>query len=364
MPSFRSRVTGLRLPLSVAPRLHVGLLAALLLLLASPAMAGGLADVAQQASPVAAQSAAADDDDVVDLAPMVVSGVHAGPGLWKIRNGDNTLYLLGTVSPMPRRMEWISPQVESVVARSQEVIAPPSVSLGSNIGVMRGMLLLPSLLKMRKNPDGRSLQEVVPAALYARWLPLKARYLGRDRSVEEWRPIFAAEALYRAAMKESGLVVSGVVQPVVERVAKRSKVPITPVEIKLPVEEPRAVIREFNDSALADADCFDKTLSRIEIDLDAMRARANAWAVGDIEALRALPYESQYAVCMRAVTATGLARKLGIDDIDVRMAQAWVAAADKTLASHQTSFATLPMELAERYLARLRAKGYTIEEPE
>lgn len=341
--------------------LRMGLLASLLLSSSPALMAGHMAGALQDAPPVSAPVA---NDDVVDLAPMVVSGVHAGPGLWKVRHGEHTLYLLGTVSPLPKRMEWISPQVESVVARSQEVIAPPSVSVGSNIGVMRGMLLLPSLLKMRKNPDGRPLQDVVPDAMYARWLPLKARYLERDRSVEEWRPIFAAEALYRAAMKASALEVSGVVQPVVERVAKRNKVPITRVEIKLPVEEPRAVIREFNNSALEDVDCFDKTLSRIETDLDVMRERANAWAVGDIEALRALPYESQYTVCMRAVTATGLARKLGIDDIDVQLAQAWVAAADKALAAHPTSFATLPMELAEPYLARLRAKGYTVEAPE
>jgi hypothetical protein len=85
------------------------------------------------------------------------------------------------------------------------VIGPPTVSMGSDIGFFRGLMLVPSLLKARNNPGGMHLQDMVPADLYARWLPLKARYMGRDRGVEKRRPIFAAQELYEAAMRKSGL---------------------------------------------------------------------------------------------------------------------------------------------------------------
>jgi hypothetical protein len=67
------------------------------------------------------------------------------------------------------------------------------------VGPLGGITLLPSLIGARRNPNGERLEQVLPADLYARWLPLKARYLGDNGSVEEWRPIFAAQELYKAA---------------------------------------------------------------------------------------------------------------------------------------------------------------------
>ncbi|MDQ3495608.1 MAG: TraB/GumN family protein [Pseudomonadota bacterium] len=303
---------------------------------------------------------------VVDLETVVVSGAQPGPGLWKVSRDGRTLYILGTLSPLPRRMEWMSGEVESVIARAQAVISPPSVTVDSGVGVVRGMLLLPSLFKARRNPDGRSLQQTVPPELYARWLPLKTRYLGRNNGVEAWRPIFAAQELYEAAMKRSGLSQANPVTPLVRKAAKRHGITPTPANARLVIQDPKSVIREFNSSTLADIECFSRTLSRIETDLEAMRARANAWAVGDIDALRALPYDDQYSACVRAVTETGLARRVGASDLRLRVRDAWFTAAEDALARHEVSFATLPIaELLkpDGYLAQLRAKGYEIEAP-
>jgi hypothetical protein len=274
--------------------------------------------------------------------------------------------VLGTLSPLPRRMEWMSADVEAVVARSQLVIKPPSISLGSDIGMVRGMLLLPSLFRARRNPDGRRLREAVPAELYSRWLPLKARYLARNGKVEEWRPLFAAQELYEAAMRQSGLSQDNIVAPLVTKAAKRHGVPVTAPTVALAVADPKAVIREFNASTLADTECFSRTMARIEVDLEAMRARANAWAVGDIGALRALPQDDQYAACVRAVTETALARKLGASDLRTRVRTAWLAAAETAVASHEVSFAMLPVSELLRpdgYLATLQAKGYEVVAP-
>ena len=64
---------------------------------------------------------------------------------------------------------------------------------------------------MRHNPDDSRLQDVVPAELYLRWLPLKSRYIGKDDTVERWRPLFAAGELYREAIDDAGLERSTVV---------------------------------------------------------------------------------------------------------------------------------------------------------
>ncbi len=317
------------------------------------------------AAPVPA-AAGQDATAIIDMDAVVVSGVQPGPGMWRVSKDGHELYILGTLSPLPKRMEWMSRDVEDTIARSQAVIAPPTVSMRSDVGFFRSLALVPALLRARNNPGKKKLQDVVSPELYARWLVLKARYIGRDRGVEKRRPILAAQELYEAAMRKSGLELDSVVSPVVEKAAKRAGVPIVPAEAKLVIEDPKSVLKEFNASALADTGCFAGTMARIETDLDHMRARANAWAVGDIQALRALPFHNQYVDCVNAITETGLARRLGIDDLLERAGDAWTAAAEAALANNSVTFATLPIGAIlepDGYVERLRAKGYAVEAP-
>ncbi|GAA3928774.1 TraB/GumN family protein [Luteimonas lutimaris] len=316
--------------------------------------------------PVQADAAAPPPPGIVDMDTVVVSGVQPGPGMWRVSKDDHVLYVLGTLSPLPKHMEWASREVEDTIARSQAVLEPPAVVMRSDIGFFRRLSLVPALLRARNNPGKEKLQDMVSPELYARWLVLKARYIGRDRGVEKRRPILAAQELYEAAIHKSGLQLENVAGKVVKKAAKRAGVPTVPAEAELVIEDPKAVLKEFNAITLADTGCFAGTMARIETDLDNMRARANAWAVGDIEALRALPFHNQYADCVDAITGTSLARRLGIDGLLARAEQAWMDAAEDALAKNAITFATLPMGevLSDKgYLAKLRAKGYRVEAP-
>ena len=132
------------------------------------------------------------DDGIVDIDTVVVSGVQPGPGLWKVRHGDHVLYILGTVAPLPKGMEWRSDEVASVLREAGVAFSQPGLVVGSDIGMLRGLLLLPSAMKATNNPDGRTLADILPADLHARWSVLKARYIGRDRGIEKKRPLIAA----------------------------------------------------------------------------------------------------------------------------------------------------------------------------
>lgn len=326
----------------------------------SPADGQAIAQRAVQDGSVAPRGA------IVDMDTVVVSGAQPGPGMWKVSRGDHVLYILGTLSPLPKRMDWVSRDVEDVIARSQAVILPPSLAVSSDAGFFRSLLLVPSLLRARNNPEGQRLQDVVSPGLYARWQPLKARYLGRDRAVEKRRPILAAQELYEAAMRQSGLEQDDRVGQVVEKAAKRARVPLLPAQVKLVVKNPKAALKELNAMSLQDADCFAGTLSRIEADLGTMRMRANAWAVGDIDALRALPFRNQYIDCVNAITETGLAQRLGFGDVVQRVGDTWMQVAEDALARNRTTFATLPVSQLlqpDGYVERLRARGYVIEVP-
>lgn len=312
------------------------------------------------------QLAAPSPPAVVELEAMVVRGVQPGPGLWKVSKGDHVLWILGTVSPLPKRLQWQSTEVETIIAQSQQVLMAPTVQIDADMGFFGKLTLLPSAMKAMKNEDGRELRELLPAELYARWSVAKARYLGSDRGVERKRPMLAAGELYQAAIKRSGLARSPVIWSVVERAAKRAGIKPTPTALDYKIADPRQAIKEFRAGGMDDTACFRSILVTIERDLPTMVERANAWSVGDIEALRQLPREDPQAACMSAMASSGAARKRGIDDLERRMREHWLGIATTALQRNRSTFAVLPISrltAADGYLARLQALGYAVEAP-
>jgi uncharacterized protein YbaP (TraB family) len=299
------------------------------------------------------------------LDSVLVVGEQPGPGLWKISKDDHILWILGTLSPLPKKMTWRSQQVESIVAQSQQVLAVPTASL--QIGFFRSLTLVPSLLHARKNENGAKLQDVLEPDLYTRWLALKAKYIGRSNSVERLRPMLAARELYEKAIDKSGLTNDRDAWRVVERAARKARVPISTPTADIPVDDPKAAIKDFESTSPdLDAACLATTIQRLETDLGSMRQRANAWATGDMDALRSLPYPDQRAACLTAVSSTPRVHDL-IEEARSRIAQAWLAAAEKSLNDNLSTLAVLPMaELVAPAgpLDALRAKGYTIEDPQ
>jgi uncharacterized protein YbaP (TraB family) len=298
---------------------------------------------------------------------LVVSGNQPGPGMWRVSNGDHDLWILGTLSPLPKRMQWESGKVERLVARSQELLAQPSVTVNADVGFFGRLALIPTALRARNNPDGKPLQEHVSDALYQRWLVLKNRYLGRSKSVEKRRPIMAATMLYEKALDDNALSEKDRVWPVLRKSAKRNKVPITVPMVTIEIANPKATLKEFAKTALDDEACFATMLERLETDMGNMKARANAWAVGDVPALIALPHPDQRSVCGDAVLTTAIAEKQGMADLREQMRVRWLQAADAALLKNESTVAVMAIEslLGDNgFLVALRERGYAVVAPE
>lgn len=332
------------------------------------ALCAAMPAYAQQApAPATAASTPAPASSVTNLESVVVSGVVPGPGLWKVRKGDHVMYVLGTLSPLPERMQWKTDEVESVIAASQEVLTAPSVGIKPKASFFGKLFLLPSLIGARKNPDGVTLREALPPDEYARWETLKQKYIGNDRGVESWRPIFAAVELYEKAVKRSGLNASGGVKDTVRELAKKHGVKVTATRYEMVIEEPRAALKIFKSSSMEDRQCFSQTLDTVEHGLGSVTARANAWAVGDIEALRSLPMNDQREACIEAITGAGFAEKLGLRDVPGKVEATWMAAVDRAMGANAQTFALLPMEEVlspKGLLAKLKARGYVVTAPD
>jgi len=250
-------------------------------------LAAALALVAAWLAPAYADEIADDDAGAV-IEEVLVTGVQPGPGLWRVArptdDGAHVLWVMGQYGPLPTQMEWRSTEIEAAIAGSQELLAEPEVD--AEMGPFAGLGALPSLVGVRNNPDGRRLEELMSIQLYARWVALKAEYLGYDQDVES--------------------------------------------------------------------------------DLGLMRARANAWAIGDIAALRAMTNLNQAGACITAIMNAQVLRERGLTELPERLMAAWLAEAERALMSNASTVAVLPMRDVLRpdgYLARLRESGYVVDEP-
>jgi hypothetical protein len=158
-----------------------------------------------------------------------------------------------------------------------------------------------------------------------------------------------------------------VVTPVVKKAARRNKVEMVEPELDLRIESPGSALREFRKSPLNDIDCFAKTMSRLETDIEAMKLRGNAWAMGDIQAIQSLPYTDQLQACSDAILKASVVEDRGLDDLRPRIFALWMGAAESALERNTISFAILPMRLLladDGLLSQLRERGYAIEPPE
>lgn len=324
-------------------------------------------------------------EPVPELDTVLVVGEQSGPGLWMVSKGDHVLWILGTHGPLPRDMKWRSKDVEAVIAQSQQVIFPGRAETGPAINAFWGVTLLPAAYRAARNPDGAKLQQLLPPDTFAKWQQLKQQYIGRDDGLETWRPALAGARLRRAAIEKSGLRNRGDIQSVVRNAATRHRVPVRTlpaVSMKTRVENARGILNNARKLQLPDTECFARSLDRLEPDIEALKQRANAWAIGDIAVLRRLSGISvQSDDCVELLTQAILGGELtdlaGAEQVLTQMRRQaqlaaeilqmnWLDAARLALEKNRSTFAVLPIaRLLESggYLASLRAMGYNVVEP-
>lgn len=300
---------------------------------------------------------------------IVVVGQRPGPALWKVSKGDHVLWVFGTYSPLPKNMTWRSQAVENALAQSQEMLGQPGSAM--SVGWANSFNLLtaaPFLIGIKKNADGAHLQDVVPADVYTRWAVLKSKYIGTDNGIEEERPMFAASQLFDKALAANGMDRGLAIQKQVEQLAKNWKIKQTSTSVAVALDNPREAIRDFKKAHLEDVDCFTKTVDRLEGDIDAMKVRANAWSLGDIDAIRKLKFPDKKQSCNAAILdSKWLGSLKGAGDLQQRVKASWLAAAEKSLEANKSTFAMLPVwELLapDGLVATLHARGYQVDEPD
>jgi hypothetical protein len=173
-------------------------------------------------------------------------------------------------------------------------------------------------------------------------------------------PMLAALRLYRRALDVSKLASGTGVEKSVVKLARRHKVKVR--QTRLEVNDPRNLVSEIGEIPReAQVACFESVIARLEQGLDTIKAQANAWALGDVDALRTLPYPREIRECQTALETSGDLKQI-IADANA----GWSAAVDAALTSGTPTLGVRPIYdllKPDGTLAKLREKGYRVEGP-
>src|SRR6202051_520870 len=153
-------------------------------------MAGGL--------PVAADPA---DEPPPVMDELTVTGERTGPGMWHVHHGAANLWILGSMSPLPKGITWRSKQLEQILDSTNQIVVPKPFE----IGIARVLWLLITERDLLMVSGGKRLKDVMPPNLYARFALQRAKYTADSDKWERYRPIIASAFLQQAAFHQVGL---------------------------------------------------------------------------------------------------------------------------------------------------------------
>lgn len=316
-----------------------------------------------QSSPTSPPPAAT-VQSAIQLQTVTVHGDQPGPALWEVRRGDHVMWVIGTLSPLPKDAEWQWTKLEDALARASELLEAPSAHLKMPPSLFSRLALQPAA---KLNPGGVTLEHLLPPEMYQRWLAVRHQYLGDDDALEYQRPIVVAEDLYHKALKANGLTDETDVAGMVEKLAHRHGTRVIGVRYELVITRAPPVAQGADQEQKQGIACLDETMHMVEHDMPALAQRANAWATGDMKTLQELMQGSHYEPCVVASINGDFEHQLNIPDLPKRIEATWFEAAEQAMTRNKRTVAILTMDQlmsTDGYLARLKSLGYTVRAPE
>jgi hypothetical protein len=307
---------------------------------------------------------------------IVVIGKQPGPPLWRVKNGDNTLYIFARLSPIPKNITWESQRVAQVIAEADEFISQPDVDVSVSplvmfnpINIFRGMSLSKRVMR---NDNDAALKDVLPPKLYARFSALKAHYFPKNRKIENYRPIVAGGQMMSEVQNAADLVPANDVDKQIKRLVKRNRsISTTEIRYDMKIGGGFKVIarrvEELMDSIPHELElsCFERMVTRMEENIEEMQYRASAWAQGYIQEFKYIPLRGDADDdCTNMMMVSS--EQETITEIKVIVSNQWLDAAEKALIKNRTTFAVLNVNellLDNGLLAQLASRGYEVIEP-
>ncbi|MGZ5989121.1 MAG: TraB/GumN family protein [Rhizomicrobium sp.] len=288
--------------------------------------------------------------DWSNIETVIVTAKPPGPALWHVARGNSEVWILGTVAPTPIDLKWDTSEIAALMKGSNILLLPPR----GQVGVFEGAWFLLTGMGTLEQPDGKTLESSLQDPLKSRFVAARARVHRDPDRYDKYLPAVAALILEADFWKASKLNFNGP-QKTVESLAGRAAVPARPIAVYPAMDVIHDVPKMSPAAHLA---CLEDALSDIDIESDHAVAAAQAWAVGNLEGIKANYSETKLDACMQQNNAYSVLREKATGD----MANAIAGALKKP----GKSFAVIPMGIWLRkggVLDRLEAAGLTVSGP-
>jgi uncharacterized protein YbaP (TraB family) len=285
---------------------------------------------------------------------VVVTGERTGPGMWHVHRGASNLWILGSMSPLPKGITWRSKQFEELLATTQKVVIPKPF----DINIVRILWLLITERSLLMVHGGKRLRDVMPPELYARFSAQRAKYTADSDKWERYRPIIAAAFLQQDAFHQAGLSTRLDLGAAVRALAEKHGVRVEELKI--------AGVRDFLDvlktmPAATENTCVAASLVTVEKDLPRLVERAQAWASGNVERIARLREPPEVDACRAA-----LDEGAGASELINAVRRTWLGAMEKSMEDSGVTVAVVNIDMLlekDGLLDELRAAGYDIDAP-
>lgn len=261
----------------------------------------------QVASPPPESYESTPQDAPASLAPVghapdevIALSNYRGPQFWRVSTGDHEFWILGTIERGLRDPDWDRSVLARVYGETEVVFKDGggfTLPLGP-LAPFRLVVSAPGLVKavnrFTQIPDERTLVQIVPPDLYARYV-MASRNIGEKvKAGDRTRPALAAESLYYQTLRQARIQPLIIVDAQVRAARGKRRIEWRSPSAKLPAKDAwtglRAIKAEAKTSAsrfdaAAEIACLRETLDRLETDVAREAQRAQAWMKGDVETI-------------------------------------------------------------------------------
>ncbi|HVU20644.1 MAG TPA: TraB/GumN family protein [Rhizomicrobium sp.] len=284
-----------------------------------------------------------------DIETVVVHAKRRGPVMWRVTKGDSSVVLIGFVGPVPKDLDWNKDGVTEALTGARQLI----LNAQASVGLFEGLWYLTWHSGDVYLPSGTTVESTLPEPLHRRFLAAVAKSNHEVDHYSSLRPPLALLRLEGDVIEAEGLTGKEPSKSI-EKMARHLGVSAKPVANYEALPMLRALPQM---SAAANETCVKDALD----DLDAIAAHADAaadaWAVGDLETLKANWSEQRFQSCIQAVPGVSVLFQRAVSD-SVAAVNAALARPGKTVML--VSFGALLRK--DGILDRLRAGNLQIEQ--
>lgn len=281
---------------------------------------------------------------------VLVTAKRPGPALWHVVRGQSEVWILATVEPSPSGLKWDTSEVARLLKGAKILLLPPR----GQVGLFEGTWFLLTGLSTLELPSGTTLEASLREPVKSRFVAARLALHKDAERYDKYLPAVAAVALESDFWNANGLKFNGA-QRTVERLATQALVPVRTIAVYSAMD----VIHDVPKlSPAANLVCLEDALNDIDTQSVHAAVAAKAWAVGDLDGVKAHYSETRLDACLQQSGVYAALRDKAISDV----ANAISGALDKP----GKSFAVMPMGIWLRkggVLERLEAAGLTISGP-